>query len=209
MAEKRTTDGRIARRERNQTVVLDVVVELFESGHADPAVEEVAEQSGVSTRSIYRYFRHREGLIDAALRHLVDRVDSEMPLEAGDGTLENRIVRFVDHRLDVHQRIAPLARASRRASGPLGEPSADAENPADDQIIGDVAVHPGCGPMATACFEVEFAMLPPESRRSAEVATEMAFQFESLEFLLHSFGGDRPSTAIVLVGHLRQHLTGA
>jgi AcrR family transcriptional regulator len=207
-----TTDGRIARRERNQGTVLNAVVELFESGNSDPAVEDVSEWSGVSTRSIYRYFHHRDGLIDAALWHLVDQVDREVPLRVGDGSLDDRIARFVEHRLDVYERLAPLTRAARRPGDVRGDVAADSSRvEAADQAdpVTDGADRSVFTESATTCFAAEFGLLPSEMRRQAEVATEMAMQFEALEFLSRSFAGDRASVAAVLVRHVGQQLPSA
>lgn len=198
MAEKPITDGRIARRERNQGTVLDAVVELFESGNRDPAVEDVSEWSGVSTRSIYRYFHHRDGLIDAALWHLVSRVESEMPLNVGNGSINERIERFVEHRLSAYKRLAPLMRAALRP--------ASSNEPAAGDVDSASTNRPVFSNAATDCFVAEFSNLASERRRHAEVATEMALQFESLEFLSRSFDGDRSSVSAVLVRHLGQQL---
>ncbi len=197
VTEKLTTDGRIARRERNQGTVLDAVVDLFEAGNPNPAVEDVSERSGVSTRSIYRYFHHRDGLIDAALWHLVSRVDREMPLDVGHGPIDERIVRFVEHRLNAYERLAPLTRAGLRAANSSEAGSADGEVP-DRSVFSHSAVD---------CFSTEFKRLSDDRRRHAEVAAEMALQFESLEFLTRSFDGDRSSVAAVLVLHLGQQLS--
>ena len=64
-------DGRTARRDRNRLAVLDAVLELFEEGNMNPGVHEVADRSGVSLRSVYRYFEDLDELITAAIdRHL-------------------------------------------------------------------------------------------------------------------------------------------
>jgi AcrR family transcriptional regulator len=199
VAAKPTTDGRRARRERNQGTVLDAVVDLFESGKPDPAVEDVSEWSGVSTRSIYRYFHHRDGLIDAAMWHLVSRLDREMPLEVGNGSIDERITRFVEHRLGVYERLAPLMRVSPRTV-------TSNETAGEDGHV-EAIEHPVFSNAATHCFAAEFASLPIERRGHAEVATEMALQFESLEFLTRSFGRDRSSVEAVLVRHLGQQLS--
>jgi AcrR family transcriptional regulator len=199
VAEKSTTDGRIARRERNEDAVLDAVVNLFESGNLDPAVEDVSGWSGVSTRSIYRYFHHRDGLINAALWHLVSRVDREIPLNVGNGSIDERIARFVEHRLRAYERLAPLMRASLRAASPNEAAAEGVDDGVTDRSVFSNA--------ATECFVAEFSGLPSEQRRHAEVATEMALQFESLEFLTRSFDGDRSSGSAVLVRPHEQQLS--
>lgn len=199
MTEQLKTDGRIARRERNQATVLDAMVALYESVSPDPAVEDVSDRSGVSTRSIYRYFHHRDGLIDAALWHLVGRVETEMPLNVGNGSIGERIVLFVDHRLSAYERLAPLTRASRRTVSSDGAPAKGVNTAGPDR---SVFSNP-----ATECFAAEFARLPSERREHAEVATEMALQFESLEFLTRSFDSDRSSVSAVLGRHIGHQLS--
>jgi len=77
-------DGRAARRERNVNAVLDVVVELFTEGALFPTVDQVSKRSGVSVRSIYRYFADPVDLHDAAIkRHreqFCDRLGIEVPI---------------------------------------------------------------------------------------------------------------------------------
>lgn len=109
-----SSDGRIARRDRNRNAVLDAMVELFSEGDLDPSPEAVARRVGLSPRSVYRYFDDREGLLRSAIdRHL----DHVWPLylihEIGEGPLGERIERFVDGRLRLYEAIAPTARASR------------------------------------------------------------------------------------------------
>ena len=62
--------------------VLDAVHQLFVEGHHEPAAEEVAARSGVSLRSIYRYFPDREQLLVAALRLLDTAGGGELALPA-------------------------------------------------------------------------------------------------------------------------------
>ena len=58
-------DGRTARRDRNRDAVLDAVIELFTEGHVGLVAADVAERSGVSLRSVYRYFDDLEALARA------------------------------------------------------------------------------------------------------------------------------------------------
>src|SRR3954453_24162311 len=63
-------DGRTARRDRNREAVLDPVLELFSDGNLTPSPDEVAQRSGVSLRSVYRYVAASDGLMSCAIeRH--------------------------------------------------------------------------------------------------------------------------------------------
>lgn len=87
-----------------------------------PAIEDVASRSGVSLRSIYRYFPDRDELLQAALARRMAVAESYFDLDGlGTGPLEERIERFVDHRLDLYDKMAPTARVAVQAahSAPL------------------------------------------------------------------------------------------
>ncbi len=110
-------DGRTARRHRNTDAVLDAVHQLFVEGHRLPTVEDVALKSGVSLRSIYRYFPDRDELLQAALVRRMEVAEPFFRLDdLGSGPLGERIERFVDHRIELHDTMAPTARAALQAA---------------------------------------------------------------------------------------------
>jgi AcrR family transcriptional regulator len=107
-------DGRTARRDRNRVAVLDAVLELFSEGDLSPSPEQVASRSGVSLRSVYRYFADRSDLIRAAVDRHLERVEPLFVIEApGVGTIAARVESFVRARMRGYEAIAATARASR------------------------------------------------------------------------------------------------
>jgi AcrR family transcriptional regulator len=111
-------DGRTARRHRNTNAVLDAVHQLFVEGHVLPTVEDVATRSGVSLRSVYRYFPDRDELLQAALARRMEVAESLFHLaDVGTGPFDERVARFVDHRIELYDEIAPTARAAFQAAG--------------------------------------------------------------------------------------------
>lgn len=115
-------DGRTARRDRNSEAVLDAVHDLFVTGNLMPSVEEVALRSGVSLRSIYRYFEDTEALYRAAIARQVASAEPLFVLEeVGEGSLDTRVQRLVDQRLVLHDKLGPTVRAAllRSVSAPL------------------------------------------------------------------------------------------
>jgi len=178
-------------------MVLDAVLDLFDEGQPDPTVDEVSTRSAVSTRSIYRYFNHREGLLEAALWHLIRRQAKQDPLVIPAGPLDRRVRAFVEHRLRTWGRIAPLARAVDRLARPLDR---------DPQRSG---VRHLFGASPRAVFEPDFAAMAPERRWIAEVAADMAFEFGALDFLAGTLGSDTAAMSSVLERHLCQQLTAA
>lgn len=106
-------DGRTARRDRNSEAVLDAVNDLFIEGNFAPAVEQVAARSGVSLRSVYRYFEDADALLRSAIERRLALVEPLFVLpDIGQGPLEERITRLVNHRLVLHEKLGPAVRAA-------------------------------------------------------------------------------------------------
>lgn len=106
-------DGRIARRQRNIDVVLDVVIEMFAEDAMFPTIDQVSARSGLSLRSLYRYFADPGELLEAAIKR-TNRFGRELSrLHAiGQGPLDDRIDDFVAMRLRLHDAIGPVFRAT-------------------------------------------------------------------------------------------------
>ena len=181
-------DGRSARRARNREAVLDALIELIVADNLDPTVEQVAAKSGVSLRSVYRYFDDRDALVRAAVARAVDRIAPyfEVP-DAGRGPLEDRIDRLVDARLALYEVASPISRVARLRA------------PSDPVIAEQLAV---AREQLTEQLRVQFA---PEltALSAAEVAGVLAtmdavFQIEGVENLVlrHRLGPDELRAAL-------------
>ena len=108
------TDGRTIRRERNRARVVESMLELVDEGVLEPSVERVVERSGVSPRSIFRYFDGLDDLRRAVIRRNFERVEPLLAVDdIGDGPLPDRVARFVETRLRVCEAMAGPARVSR------------------------------------------------------------------------------------------------
>ncbi len=186
------SDGRNLRRTRNREAVLDAVTELFEAGNINPSVDDVAEGAGVSNRSIYRYFEHRDHLIRAAVTHAMRRVVPEVQLEQiGEGTFDERVARMADHRIRVYERLANLTRAAKRAA--MTEPII-----AEEVEIGRLMLRQQFIEM----FDEEFSRVPSHAQAQAVLVAEVAYQFESVEYLWNASNGDKAAVRALLVDHL-------
>jgi len=106
-------DGRTARRDRNRTAVLDAVLELFSEDNLRPSAEQVAQRSGVSLRSVYRYVANSDDLVRAAIERQTERQMPHYVIDGlGQGTFAHRLDVFVEARLALYEAVAPTARAS-------------------------------------------------------------------------------------------------
>lgn len=103
MGETDVTDGRVVRANRTRDNVVDALLELLDEGNLRPTAREIAERANVSLRSVYVHFDDVEQLFQAAaLRHYerLDAVRVELPTT---GTLDERIVAFVDRRARLYE----------------------------------------------------------------------------------------------------------
>jgi len=188
------TDGRSLRRARNRDAVLDAAIASFERGDVDPSMDDVAALAGVSNRSIYRYFDDRDHLIRAAVNHALRRiVPTIVPAGQPRGSIDQRVARFVDHRLETHRRLAPISRAAKLAA--VNEPIVAEEFEAERLMMRS---------MLLDHFSVEFARLAPAERDRTMIAAELAFQLDAIDFVAAATHHQVDETRAVLVEHLRR-----
>lgn len=109
-----SVDGRRAGRDRNLNAVVDALLDLFSEGNLRPGAGEIALRSGVSRRSVFRYFDDLDSLDRIAIERQIARVSHliELP-DIGAGSLSERIERLIAQRLRLYEAIMPVARASR------------------------------------------------------------------------------------------------
>jgi AcrR family transcriptional regulator len=106
-------DGRVARRQRNIDAVLDVVLEMFSEESMFPTIEQAATRSGLSLRSLYRYFADPGELLEATIKRSDEISAGLTKLHAiGQGPLDGRVADYVAMRLKLHDGIGPMYRAT-------------------------------------------------------------------------------------------------
>lgn len=108
------TDGRVALRLRNRERVVAALIELVEEGVASPTLTQLIERSGLSERSIFRYF---DDLGDLSLEAIRVAMLEAQPLatidDAGQGDLDRRIKQLVASRIRVVAKVQPFGRLAR------------------------------------------------------------------------------------------------
>jgi AcrR family transcriptional regulator len=108
------TDGRRLRREQNREAVVDALLGLFRDGNYQPSAVEVAARSGLSLRSLFRYFDDVDDLHRAAAAR---QIALALPLlEPGigpDAPTLDKIRAVVRARVRLFEEIGPSARALR------------------------------------------------------------------------------------------------
>jgi AcrR family transcriptional regulator len=175
-------DGRNARRDRNRELVLDAALELFSEGQLEPNVLDVAERSGVSERSVFRYFEDRNALLRAAIARHLERTLPRFELPGlGEGALGDRIDRLVAHRLALYRALAATVRAAIQRA------------PTNDIIAAQLdRARRRLREQLEAMFAPELHAMRAAERRSVVAAADALLQFESMEHLTAQLGLTQP-----------------
>jgi AcrR family transcriptional regulator len=104
-------DGRRLRAERGRSAVLSAALDLVDSGNPAPTIAEIAEASGVSERTIFRYFPDRDALFSALVFEVIPRIAEYLSFERPEGALAERVERLVAQRCDFVRVAGPFARS--------------------------------------------------------------------------------------------------
>jgi AcrR family transcriptional regulator len=95
-------DGRHARRERNREAVVDALLSLYCDGNLAPSSDEVAERSGLSPRSLFRYFDDVDDLVRTAINLQHERMwELAVRIPESDLAFTDRLARFIEWRFDL------------------------------------------------------------------------------------------------------------
>ena len=153
--------------------MLDAVIELFTEGHVGLAAADVAERSGVSLRSVYRYFDDLEALARAAIARQMERFAPMAELDGlGEGTLDDRITRTVVGRMALYEAIGPTRRAATQRAHANAMISEQLDR---TRVLLQAQVE--------AMFAPELAALPAGERRELGAAIDLLLAFEAFDHL--------------------------
>jgi len=93
--------------------VLDVVLEMFAEDMMFPSIEQASKRSGLSLRSLYRYFADPGELVEAAIkRSQAQAADVTHLQHIGEGPFAERLDDFVSMRLRLYEANGAMFRAT-------------------------------------------------------------------------------------------------
>ena len=78
-------DGRILRSQKSQSVILNALIKLINTGNYYPTAEEVAKESGIAIRTVFRQFDDMESLlikVDEIINHKLINDEKEIKLNS-------------------------------------------------------------------------------------------------------------------------------
>jgi len=107
-------DGRHLRRDRNRDAVIEALLVLFREGNLEPSTDEIAARSGVSARSLFRYFDDVDDLCRAAISQQQHDVAHLFTVAATpDLPTATKVTALVRQRVDLFEAIQHVATVVR------------------------------------------------------------------------------------------------
>ena len=97
-------DGRILRSQKSQSVILNALIKLINTGNYYPTAEEVAKESGIAIRTVFRQFDDMESLlmkVDELINHKLINDEKEIKLNS---PLIARLELIVEERLHYYNK---------------------------------------------------------------------------------------------------------
>jgi TetR/AcrR family transcriptional regulator, regulator of autoinduction and epiphytic fitness len=178
-------DGRHARRDRNRYAVVDAYLALVREGNPRPSIAEVADRSGVSHRSVFRYFADKDELARTSIERQLEFARPLVSLGVkADASLDERIDTFVERRLALFEAIGPVARLSRSlaATQPI--------------VAGELETTRGfLRDQLHRLFRAEIDACPAREREHLRAALDVMASFEMADLLRSDHGRSVADTA--------------
>jgi AcrR family transcriptional regulator len=191
-----SVDGRNARRDRNKIAAVDAYLDLVHEGQPHPSVAEVSERSGVSHRSVFRYFADRDSMARASIERQMERVRPilERPVN-GDASLEDRVKQVILTRIELYEVVGPVGHLSRSVAStqPIVREqlaSARAKSRTNLKVV----------------FAGELAKLESSAARDKLAILDVMLSFESIDLLRSDQTFSKVRTARVLSEAVRAML---
>ena len=97
-------DGRILRSQKSQSIILNALIKLINTGNYYPTAEEVAKESGIAIRTVFRQFDDMESLlikVDEIINHKLINDEKEIKLNS---PLIARLELIIEERLHYYNK---------------------------------------------------------------------------------------------------------
>ena len=181
-------DGRHLRRQRNRDAVVAALLELYSEGNLDPTTDEVAQRSGLSARSLFRYFEDVDDLCQAAITHHLLSIGALSALpHPREEPLADRVRKVAQMRVRLHHQIGAVGRVAR-----VKAPFIPVLNKMLRDRRGDVRT------FLASWFAPELAQFEPSVAATTLSAIDLLCCFESMDLLAVDHDFDSEQIAAVL-----------
>ena len=105
-------DSLAFRDERAREAIVDAMLGLYHRGVPDPTALEIADQAGVSLRSVYFHFVDLESLALEAVGRQRAQIEPLLAPPVTTGSLDDRIGDLVERRCELFEVVTPVRRAA-------------------------------------------------------------------------------------------------
>lgn len=171
-------DGRRRRRAQNREAVIDAFVTLIGSGRFDASTTEIAEQAGISARSLFRYFDDTDDLVQAAIARHHDKAKPFITVAATpDEPLARRIAAVAVARARLWDTVEASARVARMRA------------PVNPVLAAELARNRALQrAQLEELFAPELGAMEPDDARATLAAVEVLCSFEAHDLIRHDQG---------------------
>jgi AcrR family transcriptional regulator len=187
-----TTDGRQLRRQRNREAVVEALLDLYSQGNLRPSAEEIAIRSGLSPRSLFRYFDDVDDLIREAIDRQIERAIPLVPIDATpDAPVTTKVAALVDQRFRLFGAVGNAAAVARLRS------------PFQPLLAASLAQNRAfLRSQMQRLFAPELEAMGPEVAAMSLAAADVLASFESRHLLCHDQGLDLDQAKAVMTDAL-------
>jgi AcrR family transcriptional regulator len=193
------TDGRQLRRRRNREAVVEALLDLYRDGHLKPSTEAIAARSGLSPRSLFRYFDDVDDLVNAAIARQEERSVPLLPIHATqDQPVADKVAALVEQRFRLFGVVGTAAAVSRLRA-PF-QPLLAAELTRNRALLRS---------QIEVLFAPELNAIDRDRATRALAAADVMASFEALQLLLQDQGLPQPEAVSAMAGALVAILTPA
>src|ERR1700730_17080350 len=112
-AERKVSDGRVARGARTRQALAEAMISLLEEGDPRPTARRIAERAGVSLRLVFHHFDDLEAILRAAVEIQEKRHWRHIQPVVPTLPVAERVARVVRQRVAVFEALAPGRRPAQ------------------------------------------------------------------------------------------------
>ncbi len=103
-----TSDGRRRRGERSRRRIADALLRLIRAGEVMPSAAQVAEEAGVSLRTVFRHFEDFESLNREMAAQIEPAVLERLVRPFESTTWRGRLSELIDNRAEIYDEVMPI-----------------------------------------------------------------------------------------------------
>ena len=104
-----TTDGRLARSEKQQEAIKKALMKLVRAGNYAPSAVEVANETGITVRTVFRHFANREKFYASISEHIRKEALAMVGTYIRSDDLHGRLEEAIEARMKIFEQILPFA----------------------------------------------------------------------------------------------------